>query len=87
MEPVNGINNDVCGTKLQPTSYRLGLSCELRLCQLLNTQYCCLCLNGRLNPPLAAHPSPPHTLLPPTHPVIHAICDNTVAVKKLSKIK
>ena len=43
---------------------------------------------GRYNPPLAAnlpHHSP-HPLSP-AHPLIHAICDITVVVKKLLKIQ
>ena len=66
VEPVNGINKDVCDTKLYPTAvlvYPVDCDC---LCHLLDTQYCCLYLNGSLNPPSAAHPPlPPPT---PSHP-------------------
>ena len=44
----------------------------------------CLCLNGSLNPPSASRHPP---LLPPTHSLIRAICDITVAVKKFLKIQ
>ena len=40
VEPVNGIDNDVCGAKLQPTAdsaYPVDWDC---LCHLLNTLYC-----------------------------------------------
>ena len=60
--PVNGTNKDVCGAKLQPTTvsaYPVDCNC---LRHLLNTHYCCLCLNGSYNPPSASHPPPP----PPT---------------------
>ena len=47
MEPVNGIK-DVCGAKLQPmTVSAYPVDCD-HLCHLLDTQYCCLCLNGSL---------------------------------------
>ena len=38
---------------------------------------------GAFNPPPASHPPPPPT--PPTHPLIHAICDITVVVKKVAQ--
>ena len=43
------------------------------LCHLLDTHYRCLCLNGSTFG------------FPPTHPFIRAICDVTVAVKKLAQ--
>ena len=78
--PLDGINKDVCGTKLLLTTtsvYPVDCVC---ICPLLKTQYHCLCPNGRCNPPLAT-PTP----LPPTHPLIHAIPDTTVAVKKVAQ--
>ena len=67
VEPLNGINKDVCGAKLQPTTVSAYPSDHL--CHLVNTQYCCLCLSGSLNPPPAAHPPTPTPMLsPPTHP-------------------
>ena len=47
------------------------------LCHLLDTHYCCLFLNGSLNPPLASHPSPTTPLY------IRVICDIKIAVKKV----
>ena len=81
--PLDGINKDVSGAKLYPMAvlaYPVDCYC---LCHLLNTQYCCLCLNSSLNPPSASHPSLPP--LTPSHPPIplHATCDITVAVKKV----
>ena len=81
MEPLNGINKDVCGTKLQPTTvlvYPVDCDC---LCHLLNTQYCCLFLSGSLNLPPALHPHPPNPLHPPTP--YHAIYDIIVTVKQV----
>ena len=56
------------------------------VCVLMLAHYCFLCLNGSLNPPSASHtPLPPPIPLPPTHPLIRAICDITVAVKKVAQ--
>ena len=42
--------------------------------------------NGSLNLPLASHPPPlPLAPLPPAYHLIHAICDITVAVKKVAQ--
>ena len=41
----------------------------------------CLLMVGLTRLRLPTHPRP----LPPTHSLIHAICDNTVTVKKLLK--
>ena len=60
-----------CSQRLSQPIYPVDCDC---LCHLLDTHYCCLCLNGSLkalNPPLASHP------------LMHAICDITVAVKKV----
>ena len=88
VEPLNGINKDVCGAKLQPTTvlaYPVDCDC---LYHLLVTHHCCMCPNGSLNPPSASHlPPPPPASLPPTLPLIHAIGDITVTVKKLLKIQ
>ena len=74
VELLNGINKDVCGAKLY------------RPIHLLNTHYCCLCLNGSLSLPLASHPPPqPPAPLPPAHLLIRAICDITVTVKKVAQ--
>ena len=62
MEPVIGINKDVSGAWLLPmtiSTYPVDWVC---FCHLLKTQHCCLCPNGRYNPPLATHPPPPSTL-------------------------
>ena len=68
VELVNGINKDMTGAKLLPTTT---LTCAVDwvpFCHLLKTQHCCLCPYGRFNPPPATHPPlhPPH--LPPAHP-------------------
>ena len=83
---MNGTNKDVCGAKLHPTAvlaYPVDCDC---LCHLLNTHYCCLCLNGSLNMLSASQPTPttPRPLLP-THPFIRAIPDIMVAVKKVAQ--
>ena len=54
--------------------------------RLLETQHYCLWPNGRKGPPSACPPTTttPHPL-PPTHPLISAIRDITLAVKKLSQ--
>ena len=73
MGPVNGINKGVCGAKLYPMAvlaYPMDCDC---LCHLLDTHYCCLCLNGSLNLPSASHP------------LIRAISDITVTVKKAAQ--
>ena len=64
--PVNGINKDVSGTRLLPTTvltYPMDWVC---FCHLLNTQHCCLCPYGSFSPPPATHPPPPPTPTPPT---------------------
>ena len=48
VEPLDGINKGVCGTKLYPTTVS---ACPVDwdcLCHLLDTQLGCLCLNGSL---------------------------------------
>ena len=72
--PLDGINKDVCGTKLHPV-LAYPMDCD-RWCHLLGTHHCCMSPNGTLNPPLASHPP-----LPPSHPLIRAIHDITVAEK------
>ena len=70
--PVNGINKGLCGAKLHPTAvlaYPVDCDC---LCHLLGTQYCCLCLNGRLGPPSVSHP------------FIHAVSDITAVKIKVA---
>ena len=83
VEPANGINKDVIGATLLPMivlTYPIDWVC---FCHLLKTQHCCLCPIGRYNLPLATHPPQP---LPPI-PLLRAICDITVTVKKLLKIQ
>ena len=88
LEPLDGTNKDVCGAKLSPTTvsaYPVDCGC---LCHLLDTLYCCVSLNGRVNPPSASQPPPPTPaapLPPPAHPLIQAICDITVTVKKIAQ--
>ena len=80
VRPLDGINKDVGGAKLLLTTtsvYPVDCTC---ICPLLKTQHHCLCPNGRCNPPLASHPP-----TPPSHPLIHAIPDITVAVKKVAQ--
>ena len=83
VRPLNGINKDVGGAKLLLTTtsvYPVDCAC---ICPLLKTQHHCLCPNGKCNPPSASHPPP--TPLPVAHPLIHAIPDITVTVKKVAK--
>ena len=83
VRPLDGINKDVDGAKLLLTLtsiYPVDCTC---ICPLLKTQHHCLCPNGRCNPPSASHPLPPP--LPPTNPLIHAIPDITVTVKKVTQ--
>ena len=80
VRPLDGINKDVGGTKLLLTTtavYPVDCAC---ICPLLKTQHHCLCPNGRCNPPSTSHPPPP-----PPHPLIRAISDITVAVKKVAQ--
>ena len=54
------------------------------VCAIYWTLTTAVCVfNGSLNPPLASHHC--HTPLPPTHPLIYAICDVTVTVKKVAQ--
>ena len=46
----------------------------------------CVLMVALIKPPLALHPPTHLPTHPPTHPLISAICDITVAVKKLLKI-
>ena len=71
--PLGGTNRDVCGAKLLPTSLSACQVSHVCSYHLLNTQHCCQCPSGRFNPPPAAHP------------LIRAIRDITVAVKKVAK--
>ena len=80
VRPLDGINKDVGGAKLllMTTSvYPVDCTC---ICLLLKTQHHCLCPNGRCNQPSASHPPPP-----PCHPLIYAIPDITVTVKKVAQ--
>ena len=77
VRPLDGINKDVGGAKLLLTTtavYPVDCAC---ICPLLKTHHHCLCPNGRCNLPSASHPPP--------HPLIHAIPDITVAVKKAAQ--
>ena len=83
VRPLDGINKDVGGAKLLLTTtsvYPVDCTC---ICPLLKTQHHCLCPNGRCNSP-SASPPPPHPL-PPAHPLINAIPDITVAMKKVAQ--
>ena len=87
MELLGGINKDVCGAKLLPTTvsaYTMNFICS---CHLVKTQHCCLCSCGRYNLPSAAHPPhhPPYTPSHPPTPLVCAICDITVHVKKVAE--
>ena len=101
VEPLRSFNKGACGTKLLPMivlAYPVDCVC---FCHLLNTQHCCLCPNGRYNPPPSSHPLHPplahpspytrHPLIHATpytcHPLIHATRDITAVVKKLLKIQ
>ena len=83
MEPVNGINKDMCGAKLQPTTVLAYILWIVTNCATYWTHSIAVCVfNGSLNLPLTSHsPLPP----PPPHSLIHAICDITVAVKKVAQ--
>ena len=83
MELVNSIVKDVCGAELLPvtiSAYPVDCVC---FWHLWKTQYYCLCLNRRYNlSPAVNPPSPPTSaLLPPTHLLMHATCNITVAMK------
>ena len=91
VRPLDGINKYVGGAKLLLTTtavYPVDCAC---ICPLLKTQHHCLCPNGRCNPPSASHPPlpSPHSHTPtsitPPHPLIHAIPDITVAVRKVTQ--
>ena len=88
MESVNVINKDVSDVRLLPTTvltYPLDLVC---FSHLLKTQQCCLCPNGRYNTLLATYmPSYPSHPFLSFHPLLYAINDIRVAVKKLLKIQ
>ena len=60
----------------QRPSWPSPVDCDC-LCHLLDTEYCCLCPSGSLNPLSASHP--------PTHPLIRTIYDITVAMKKVAQ--
>ena len=45
----------------------------------------CLLMVGLTRLRLPTHPCHPPTTLPPAHPLIHAICDITVTVKKVAQ--
>ena len=57
---VNGINKNVTGTKLLPTTISTSAADWVPFCHLLKTQHCCLCPYGRFNPLPATHS--PHPL-------------------------
>ena len=50
-----------------------------------HTTAVCLLMVGLTRLQLPTHPPTPLTSLPPTHPLIHAICDIIVAVKKVAQ--
>ena len=61
LEPVNGINKDVSGARLLPTTVLTYLVDWVCFCHWLKTQHYCLCPNGSYNLPLATHPPSPTT--------------------------
>ena len=81
VEPLNGINEDVGGAKLLLTTTS---ACPVDCACFwpLQTQHYCLCPNGSFDLHFASHPPP--APLPPTHSLIHATHDITVAVKKVA---
>ena len=88
MGPVNGINKDVSGTKLQPTTVSAcPVDCD---CMLYSATYwthstavCVLMVTLiRLRHPTHPH-YPPTTPDTPTHHLLCAICDITVTVKQV----
>ena len=85
MGPLDGINNNVCSAKLHPMAVLADpVDCDC-WCRLLDTCCCCMSPNGTLNAPLVfthlRHWYPP----PLVHPLICAIRDITVAVKKATQ--
>ena len=87
VSPLDGINKDVGGAKLLLTTTSVYPVDYAYICPLLKIQHFCLCPNGRCNPPSASHPPlpPPPTPLPPAHPLLHAIPDIAVTVKKVAQ--
>ena len=88
--PVSGINKDVSGVRLLPmtvSTYRMDWVC---FCHLLNTQQCCLYLDGRYNLSLATHPPAPtaHPIpsYPPTpitcHLWYYSCCENLLKIQQ-----
>ena len=69
VEPVGGINKDVCGARLLPVTVSAYAANYNHFCHLIKTQHCCLCPCERYNPPPTTHPHHhlPHPL-PPAHP-------------------
>ena len=77
VRPLDGIDKDVGGAKLLLTTtsvYPVDCTC---ICPLLKAQHHCLCPNGSVT----------HLRLPthPCHPLIYAIPDITVTVKKVAQ--
>ena len=75
---VNGINKDVTGARLLPTTV---LTCPVDwvpFCHSLKMQLCSLCPYERFNPPLATHPLPPPTPPPITcHLWYYSCCEKS----------
>ena len=63
---VNGINKDMTGVKLLPTTVVTCAVDWVHFCHLLKTQHCCLWPYGRFNPPPATHHAPSTYPTPPT---------------------
>ena len=76
VEPVNGINKDVCGTKLQPTQLSWPILWIETVYVTYWTHSIAVCV---LKEALT------HLQLPITHALIHAICVITVAVRKVAQ--
>ena len=78
VRPLDGINKYVGGVKLLLTTTSVyPVDCAY-LCPLLKTQHHCLCPNERVTHlQLPTHP----------HPLIQAIPDITVAMKKVAQIQ
>ena len=66
--PVIGINKDVSGARLLPTTVSTYPEDWVCFCHVLKTRYCCLCPNRRHNPATATHLPPPTTTSPSQPP-------------------
>ena len=84
MEPMGGINKDVCGAKLLPKTVSVYVMNCICFCHLVNTQYRCLCPCRSIKPLPAMNPPPLPTPLSSCLPTpICAFIDIMVAVIKV----